>query len=134
MLSNDIIRPSFSPWAAPVPLVPKKDGSSRFCIDYRKLNDVTKKDAYPIPRIDQTLDSLSGATLFSTLDLASGYWQVEISPSDREKTAFATRSGLYEFNVMPFGLTGAPGSFERLTEAVLAGLQYDVCLKISTST
>ncbi|GFW79796.1 hypothetical protein TNCV_2590161 [Trichonephila clavipes] len=85
MQKNDIIEPSSSPWASPIVLVRKKDGSTRFCVDYRKLNDVTKKDSYPLPRIDDTLDTLSGHKWFSTLDLKSGYWQVEIHPEDREK-------------------------------------------------
>ncbi|GFV81873.1 hypothetical protein TNCV_1057601 [Trichonephila clavipes] len=85
MQENDIIEPSSSPWASPIVLVRKKDGSTRFCVDYRKLNDVTKKDSYPLPKIDDTLDTLSGHKWFSTLDLKSGYWQVEIHPEDREK-------------------------------------------------
>ncbi|MES9880251.1 MAG: RNase H-like domain-containing protein [Sedimenticola sp.] len=128
MSDQGIIRPSSSPWGSPIVLAQKKDGSTRFCIDFRKVNEVTKSDAYPIPRIDETLESLAGSKYFSTLDLASGYWQVELDPKDREKSAFVTPYGLYEFNVMPFGLSGAPGTFQRLMEAVLAGLQYEVCL------
>ena len=111
MLDRSVIQPSSSPWASPVVLVPKKDGSFRFCIDYRKVNAVTRKDAYPLPRVDDTLDTLAGSHWFSTLDLLSGYWQVEVSPEDREKTAFCTHEGLFEFRVMPFGLCNAPATF-----------------------
>jgi transposase InsO family protein len=128
MQENDIIRPSRSPWAAPVVLVTKKDGTIRFCVDYRKINAITKKDVYPLPRIDEALDAMHGATLFSTLDLASGYWQVEMDPQDREKTAFISDQGLFEFNVMPFGLCNAPATFQRLMDAVLAGLKWTTCL------
>ena len=101
MLQKDTIRPSASPWASPVVLVCKKTGALRFCVDYRKVNGVTKNDAYPLPRVDDTLDTLAGAQWFTTLDLISGYWQVELAPSDQEKSAFCTPEGLYEFNVMP---------------------------------
>ena len=111
MLQKNIIQPSSSPWASPVVLVGKKDGSLRFCVDYRKLNAITRKDAYPLPRVDDSLEALSGSRWFSTLDLLSGYWQVEIDEKDRPKTAFTTGDGLFEFRVMPFGLCNAPAVF-----------------------
>ena len=128
MLKRDVIEPSSSPWASGIVLAKKKDGTTRFCIDYRKLNDATIKDAYPLPRIDETLDHLAGSCMFSTLDLSSGYWQVEMEPEDRPKTAFITKRGLYQFKVMPFGLCNAPATFERLMETVLSGLQWEMCL------
>ena len=128
MLDKNVIQPSASPWASPIVLVKKKDGSTRFCVDYRKVNQVTSKDAFPLPRVDDTLDYLSGSLWFSTLDLASGYWQVEVDPKDRPKTAFCTPEGLFEFNVMPFGLCNAPATFQRLMNLILGGLQLSSCL------
>ena len=128
MLERNVIRHSTSPWASPVVLVRKKDGTMRFCIDYRRLNEVTVRDAYPLPRIDDSLDALAGAAWFSTLDMLSGYWQVDVAEDDKCKTAFTTHRGLYEFNVMPFGLCNAAGTFERLMQAVCGGLRWDICL------
>ena len=127
-LKAGIIRPSSSPWASPLVYVKKKDGTIRPCVDYRKLNAVTQFDSFPLPRIDDCLDCLDGSSYFSTLDLQSGYWQVEVKESDREKTAFRTRSGLFEYNVMPFGLSNAPSTFERCMELVLKGLQWKTLL------
>ena len=128
MLEAGAIEPSDSPWASPIVLVTKKDGSTRFCIDYRRLNACTRKDAFPLPRIDDSLDALSGSAWFCTLDLASGYWQVPVAEADKPKTAFCTRNGLFHFRVMPFGLANAPATFERLMELVLKGLTFDRCL------
>ena len=123
-----VIEPSDSPWAANVVLVRKKDGTKRFCVDYRGLNAVTIKDAYPVPRIDETLDALSGAQWFSALDLASGYWQVALDEEASQKSTFVVRNGLYRWKCMPFGLCNAPATFERLMEKVMRGLQWDILL------
>ena len=95
MLKKDAIQPSNSPWASPIVLVQKKNGTLRFCVDYHKLNVVARKDAFPIRRADDTLDTLADSCWFTTLDLISGYWQIEAHPNDREKTAFCTPEGLF---------------------------------------
>src|ERR1700722_12203088 len=119
MEEQGIIRKSSSSWASPVVIVSKKGGDKRICIDYRKLNAITKADMYPLPQIDDLLENLGQANWFTTLDLASGYWQVAMNEEDIEKTAFIIPFGLYEFLVMPFGLSYVPGTFQRLINHVL---------------
>lgn len=124
MLDNGVIRESTSPWASAIVLQGKNDGSVRFCVDYRDLNGVTKRDAYPLPRIDDCLAALNGMKCFSAMDLASGYWQIRVQEEDIEKTAFISHRGLFEFVAMPFGLMNAPGTFQRFMDVVLAGLKW----------
>src|ERR1700742_2604749 len=119
LLKMGKIRKSKSPWASPVTLAKKKSENYRFCIDYRKLNSVTKSDAYPLPRIDELLEKYRTARWFTSLDLAAGYHQVEMAEEDKEKTAFICSQGLFEYNVMPFGLKNAPGTFQRLMDEIL---------------
>jgi len=128
MRSHGIIEPASSPWASNVVLVRKKDGALRFCVDYRAVNNVTYQDIYHLPCVDSCLDALHGAKWFSTLDLRSGYYNIPVSLQDRDKTAFVTPKGCSRFTVMPFGLTCAPGVFQRLMDMVLAGLSYETCL------
>ena len=126
MLQQGIIENSCSPWMAPAVYVEKKSGDIRLCVDYRELNKRTKKDAYPLPLPDEVQGHMAGATIFSTLDLQSGYWQLPVYAKDREKTAFCPGPGmgLYQFTRMPFGLTGAPSSFQRLMDTVMRGLLF----------
>jgi hypothetical protein len=114
-----IIRKGYGPWASPVVIVGKKDGSKRFCIDYRKINNITITDAHPLPRIDDLLEQMRMAKWFTTMDLASGYWQIAMEEEDKVKTAFTCPFGLYEFNRMPFGLKNAPPTFQRLMNDIL---------------
>jgi len=128
MEEQGIIYPSQSEWASNIVVVKKKDGSLRCCVDYRQLNERTVKDAYPLPRIDDCLDTLAGAKLFSTFDLRSGYYQVAMDPQDAHKTTFTTRRGTYAFKVMPFGLCNAPATFQRLMDVAMTGLNFEICL------
>jgi Reverse transcriptase (RNA-dependent DNA polymerase) len=128
MKDYGVIRDSSSPWASRVVIVPKKDGSLRFCIDDRGLNSVTKRMSYPLPKIDEALASLQGSVYFSTLDLKKAYWQLAIDERDKEKTSFITTDGQYEFNVVPFGLTNAPHVFQRAMDVVLSGLKWNQLL------
>ena len=124
MLTEGVIKSSNSPWANPVVLVAKKDGSTRFCVDYRRLNSITKLDTFALPRVDDSLHLLSKTKYFSTLDLASGYWQVGMDPGSQTKTAFCSHSGHYEFTVMSFEFCNAP---KRLMVTVFSGLARDKC-------
>ena len=128
MLTTGVIEPSNSEWASPVCLVKKKDGSFRFCVDYMRVNAVSRKDAFPVPDIQDALDKLRGARYFITADLLSGYWQLGLTDRAKERSAFCTRRGLFQFTRMPFGLCGAPSSFCRLMQNVLKDLLWDICL------
>ena len=128
LVSAGIARQSISPWASPVIMVRKKDGRWRMCVDYRRLNSVTKFDSFPLPRLGYALDAFAGATVFSNLDLAMAYHQVPVKPVDVEKTAFITHVGLYKMIKMLFGLCNAPSTNQRLISGVLQGLIGHICL------
>lgn len=128
LLKAGQISRSHSPWSSPVVLALKQNDGIRFCIDYRRLNEATIRDVYPLPRIDDVLSRLNGQRYFSTLDMAAGYWQVPLDEASKEKTAFVTRDGLFHWNVMPFGLTNAPPHYQRMMDVVLAGLKWYTCL------
>lgn len=123
MLQLGVIIPSHSEWRSPIVLVPKPDGSTWFCVDFRGVNQMAKFDAYPMPHTDVLIDRLGSAKFLSALDLTKGYWQVPIAKEDQEKTTFATPKGLFHFTTMPFGLRGAAVSFQRLVDKALSNCQ-----------
>ena len=122
LLKKEIIEPSSSPWAAPIVLVAKKDGSQHMCVDYGKLKAITIGDPYPLPHIEELIKGIGVSKFITTLDLTKGYYQVPVAPEDKEKTAFITAYGKYQFTTMPFGLVSAPPTFQRLMDEVLHGL------------
>ena len=124
MLANDIIEESKSEWSSPMVIVGKRNGTIRICVDYRKLNTISETDVYPMPRIDELIDKVGGSCYISTLDLTRGYWQIPVAQGDRVKTAFSTPCGLIQFRVMPFGLQGAPATFQRLIDQVIHGVDF----------
>lgn len=124
-LGRGLVRPSQSPWASPMVIVPKRDGTLRFCVDFRGFNSVTRKDSFPLPNIDNTLLMLGARKFFTTLDFMSGYWQIRMADNSVEKTAFATEFGLHEFIVMPFGLSNAVATFQRFMSRLFEGLIND---------
>ncbi|CAF5024393.1 unnamed protein product, partial [Rotaria sp. Silwood1] len=128
LLKQGIIEESKSPWSSPIVLVRKKDGSVRFCIDFRKLNNITTKDAFPIPRIDDIFDHLSQAEYYTTIDFKSGYFQVGLDPKDRPKTAFSTRDQHYQFTVLPQGVTNGPPAFQRIVSQILGPTRWQYSL------
>ena len=121
---NDMIEPSKSEYACPVVMVRKKDGTYRFCCDFRKINAVTRRDVYPLPRIDEILSTLTGAKIFSLVDMKSGYFQCSVAPEDKYKTAFTTQFGLFQWKVMPMGMCNSSSTFQRLMDLLMAGLTW----------
>jgi hypothetical protein len=125
MLNDGVIEKSSSEWASPLVLVRKPSGDLRICVDYRKLNEVTAVPSYPLPNITETLDRLAGASFFTSIDVTSGYYQVEIADEDKDKKAFASPYGLYQYCRMPFGLAGAPGTFQSVIEDMVQVLDTE---------
>ena len=128
LIDTNLVTKSKSAWAFPPVPIKKKDGSIRICVDYRKLNEVTLPDSYPLPRVQDCLDALEGASWFSVLDCTSGFFQIETHPNDRDKTAFICHKGLFEFKVLPMGLINSPATYQRILETIMAGKQYETCL------
>ena len=128
LLEAGLLAPSQSPWASPLLILKKKDGGHQIVVDYHRLNSVTKKDSYPLPRIDDALRRLGGSRFFSAMDLASKYWQVDLSPEDREKAALITSEGLFEPTRMPQGLCNAPATFQRAMDSILRDLKLSCVL------
>jgi Reverse transcriptase (RNA-dependent DNA polymerase) len=128
MLAQQVIEPATCEWVSPIVLVPKPDGTLRFCVDYRRLNMITVPDTYPLPRMDECIDSIGDAVVFTTLDCNSGYWQIPVHPGDRAKTTFTSHYGTCRFLRLPFGLRNAPAIFQREIEIILSGVKWKTCL------
>jgi hypothetical protein len=128
MLAQGVIEPATCEWASSIVVVPKPDGSLRYCVEYRKLNAITVPDTYPLPLMDESIDFLGEAAIFFTLDYNIGYWQIPVDPADHEKTTFKSHLGIYRFIRLPFGLRNAPGTFPRAVDIILSGVKWKACL------